>query len=71
MESIDFDAFAGCTALTDLTIPKSVTRIGEGAFAGCGSLAKVRFEGSEEQWKTVRIADGNEPLLAAEMSFGA
>ena len=46
-----------CQALADAAIPASVTRIGEGAFAGCGSLAQVSFDGSEEQWQTVKIGD--------------
>ena len=31
-------AFQGCTGLTNITIPSSVTSIGTGAFYGCNSL---------------------------------
>lgn len=34
-------AFAGCSELTDVTIPQSVTRIGRNAFQGCSSLKEV------------------------------
>ena len=34
-------AFLNCHALTELTIPESVTVIGKGAFAGCDRLASV------------------------------
>ena len=37
--NIDEDAFRYCESLTDITIPEGVTRIGEGAFDGCKSLA--------------------------------
>ncbi len=34
-------AFAGCTQLTEMTIPNSVTSIGASAFSGCTRLAKI------------------------------
>lgn len=38
--SIEHDAFQGCS-LTNVTIPNSVTNIGDGAFFGCWSLTSV------------------------------
>ena len=35
------DLFAGCTSLTSITIPDSVTRIGVLAFSGCTSLTTI------------------------------
>lgn len=40
---IDFDAFCWCDGLTSVTIPNSVTSIGEGAFRNCSSLASVNI----------------------------
>ena len=38
--------FAGCTGLTSVTIPNSVTSIGIEAFAGCSSLEKITIPNS-------------------------
>ena len=38
---------------TSVTIPDSVTSIGNYAFRGCDSLTSVRFEGTVEQWNEV------------------
>ena len=37
-------AFENCYSLTSITIPNSITSIGESAFYGCSSLATVTFE---------------------------
>ena len=39
--SIGENAFAGCSGLTEIEIPKTVSRICKGAFSGCESLEKV------------------------------
>ncbi|MBR5068351.1 MAG: leucine-rich repeat protein [Bacteroidales bacterium] len=38
---IETEAFANCTSLTLITIPDSVTEIGEDAFSNCASLTSV------------------------------
>ncbi len=42
-EILGAHAFSGCTALTSITIPESVTDIGYGVFAGCTSLEQIVF----------------------------
>jgi BspA type Leucine rich repeat region (6 copies) len=44
--SIGADAFYNNTSLTSVTIPNSVTSIGQGAFAGCSDLSGVFFLGN-------------------------
>jgi hypothetical protein len=39
-------AFAGCVNLTSVTIPTSVTTIGNEAFAACPHLTGVYFKGN-------------------------
>ena len=44
-ESIGASAFSGCTSLTSVTIPDSVTSIGASAFSSCTSLAEITIPG--------------------------
>ena len=36
-------AFAGCAALSRVTVPASVRVLGEGAFSGCVRLREIRL----------------------------
>ncbi len=40
---IKSSAFSGCTGLTSVTIPSSVTTMGSGVFSGCTSLTSASF----------------------------
>ena len=58
-----------------ITIPKTVTKIEEAAFANCTNLQDVYFEGTEEEWNAIDISWSgfwffhNGPLSAAEIHF--
>ena len=45
-------AFDGCTGLTSITIPDSVTNIGD-AFYGCTGLTSITYKGTTTQWKAI------------------
>ena len=62
-------AFAGCGGLTGVTVPTSVTSIGLNAFTACTSLKTTHYQGSIVDWADIAIADGNDPLINAEMVF--
>ena len=53
-----------------ITIPKSVTYIGDYAFYGCGWLKNIYYKGTETEWKNINISqEGNESLLSAKIHF--
>lgn len=55
--------------LKNLTIPKSLTTIEKDCFKGCDSLEVIYYEGNEEEFKKINIAEGNEALNNAQIYF--
>lgn len=58
-------AFAACHNLTSVVIDNSVMSIGYYAFNDCPALTNVYYKGTELEWPTVMIDDGNLPLTSA------
>ncbi|MBQ8767620.1 MAG: leucine-rich repeat protein, partial [Clostridia bacterium] len=51
--------FMGCSSVTNITIPSSVTSRGDFAFYGCSGLTNIYYSGTEEQWNSISIGSRN------------
>ena len=58
-EEIGAYAFFGCTSLTSITIPDSVTKIGGFAFSGCSGLIDVYYKGNMQSWVNITFDGTN------------
>ena len=58
--------FTGCN-ITDISLPVSVSIIGEGAFANCSTLKNIYYDGSYHQWNLINIGDDNQYLTNANL----
>ncbi len=55
----------------ELRLHEGLRRIAAGAFAECGKLTTVYFNGSTSEWHALVVGDGNEALYAATLRFHA
>ena len=52
MRYIGFDAFAGCTSLSRIAIPKGLAELEDGeVFSACDSLTEISYGGSRTEWE--------------------
>jgi len=47
------NSFAGCSELTDIYIPKTLTYIDYQAFDGCSKLKNIHFSGTRHEWLNI------------------
>lgn len=57
--------------LSKIYMPVSLLSIGENAFYDCANLTDIYYSGTEEQWSSVSIANGNETLENAVIHYQA
>jgi surface antigen bspA-like len=63
-------AFEDCTLLTSVTIPDSVTIIGNSVLYKCDSLSTVYYGGTAEEWADISIdSTGNDKLTSATVYY--
>ena len=67
--SIGSSVFYNCSSLTSIEIPESVTSIGSSAFSGCNSLTSITFNGTEEQFKAIKVGFGNDDFTKATVTY--
>ena len=60
-------AFYYSENLQSVTLPATITEIGENAFGACSALTDVWFAGTRAEWDAITIAEGNDALLNAEI----
>ena len=66
---ISQNAFDGCTSLTEITIGLTAY-FEKDVFKNCTALKKVNYPGNADEFaKLVNVADGNDPLKQAEMTY--
>lgn len=63
MRELKRDTFAGCTALTAITLPDGAESIGDKAFSGCTALTDVFLPDSLRRFAETAFADCGEALL--------
>ena len=62
--TIEESTFYNCTSLTKIVVPKSVNSINN-AFNGYYTLETVEYEGSEDEWRSIRKSGNNSALINA------
>lgn len=61
----------GCPGLEEIYIPGTLKKVYFKAFAGCRSLKRVFYRGTEDQWNKIDFTDFNHCLTEAEIRFEA
>lgn len=67
--AIQSNSFKFSEGLRSIYIPKNITKIGASAFLGCTTLTNVMYEGTEEEWNSIEILEGNECLTSATITY--
>ena len=62
-------AFAGCTGLRIIVLPKTIRTIGSGAFTGMSSNLQFRYYGSYTDWDQMNIGSGNDSFILSKIVF--
>lgn len=62
-------AFEDDYRVSEIFLPKSLKNIDVNAFSGCSGLKEVYYSGTEKEWNSMNIGEGNENLTNANIHF--
>ena len=73
MTKVSVGTFKKCNNLTKAYIPKSVNAMGQMIFEclGDGKLSDIYYEGSESDWKNIKLEQNNEAISKAEIHYNS
>ncbi len=57
---LEEESFALCETMTVLTLPATLKVIKDGALMNCEAMEKIIFEGTEQQWRKISVAEDND-----------
>lgn len=57
------NAFAACTKLQTIKLPKSLKKIKNSAFSMCTHLSTINYNGTKEDWKKIKIDPAGNSVL--------
>ncbi len=67
VKNLAYELFYDCEALKSVTIPQSVTYIGDRTFAYCTALEDIKFTGTKEQWHSVEKGENWNNKVSAKV----
>lgn len=70
VKTIKDGGFMDCSSLKTITLPASLTNIGEYAFSGCDKLETVKYGGPQAQWEILKTnisTTDNDKLTGAKI----
>ena len=69
--AIGNNAFAGCDKVSEIFIPLSVKSIGDNATDGCANLKSINYTGTNDEWNSIIIGEGNTVFESTEKTFSS
>ena len=69
VKKISYSAFSESTSLVSLQIPIELEEVDDFAFYYCKNLKEINYEGSREDWRKIKVAQGNDALKEAKVNY--
>lgn len=69
--AIKIGAFIRCATINEITIPKTVTSMGDRTFMDCTSLKDLYYTGTEAEWRAISIDSFIDSLNKATIHYNS